>query len=77
MLAAGRATACDQSRLLRDRNEGEFIVSYPTPGGWMAITKDILTDVLGAGRDARISGLPRDAAAVLGLMCACANSAPG
>ena len=35
----------------------------------MALKKDLLTEVLGAGRDARIVGLPRDAAQVLRLMC--------
>ena len=31
--------------------------------------KDFLTEVLGAGQDVRITGLPRDAAAVLSVMC--------
>ena len=35
----------------------------------MALKKDLLTEVLGAGRDARIVGLPLDAAQVLRLMC--------
>jgi len=70
LAAANRARACDQSRLLRDRHEGEFLVSYQTPGGWTAITKDVLTEVLGAGRDARITDLPDAAAAVLRVMCA-------
>ena len=39
------------------------------PGGWIALKKDLLTEVLGAGRDARIAGLPLDAAQVLRLMC--------
>jgi hypothetical protein len=69
-VAANQARACDQSRLLRDRHEGEFIVSYQTAGGWTAITKDVLTEVLGAGRDVRISNLPGAAAAVLRVMCA-------
>ena len=54
---------------VRSRLEGEFIVSYETPGGWVGISKDILTDVLGAGRDAKIVGLPSAAANVLKLMC--------
>jgi hypothetical protein len=69
IVAAGRARACDQVRLLLDRREGEFLVSYQTPGGWVAISKDMLTEVLGAGRDAKISGLPAAAAGVLRLMC--------
>ena len=61
--------ACDQTQLLHSRNEGEFLLSYQTSGGWVAITKDVLTEVLGAGRDAKIVGLPRVAAGVLKLMC--------
>jgi hypothetical protein len=45
------------------------VLSYQTPGGWVAITKDILTEVLGAGRDVKIVGLPSVAAEVLKLMC--------
>ena len=51
------------------RREGHFLVSYETPGGWIALKKDLLTEVLGAGRDARIVGLPLEAAQVLRLMC--------
>jgi len=69
VVAASSATAGDQSQLLRSRLEGEFLVSYETPGGWVGISKDILTDVLGAGRDAKLVGLPRAAANVLKLMC--------
>jgi len=60
----------DQAQLLRDRQEGHFLLSYKTPGGWMALKKSLLAEVLGAGRDARIVGLPLDAAQVLRLMCA-------
>ena len=59
----------DRAQLLAGRREGHFLVSYETPGGWIALKKDLLTEVLGAGRDARIVGLPRDAAQVLRLMC--------
>ena len=69
LVAADKAHAYDQARLLRDRQEGMFAVSYETSGGWVAITKDIFTDVLGAGRDARIAGLPIMAAGVLKLTC--------
>lgn len=68
LVNAKRARSCEQRRLLLDRNEGEFLVSYRTEGGWTAISKDVLTDVLGAGRDARITGLPPVAAATLRLM---------
>jgi hypothetical protein len=59
----------DQTQLLHSRLEGEFLLSYKTSGGWVAITKDILTEVLGAGRDVKIVGLPHEAACVLKLMC--------
>jgi len=69
LVAANKAEPCDQAQLLRDRQEGHFLVSYETPGGWMALKKNLLAEVLGAGRDARIVGLPLDAAQVLRLMC--------
>ena len=69
IVAAHKADSYDQTHLLHDRLEGEFVLSYKTPGGWVAITKDVLTEVLGAGRDAKIVGLPRVAAEVLKLMC--------
>jgi hypothetical protein len=69
LVAAGKAAAYDEPQLLHSRVEGEFIVSYRTPRGWVAVTKDALTEVVGAGRDATIAGLPREAAHVLKLMC--------
>jgi hypothetical protein len=68
LVAAQRAQACDEAQLLHSRQEGELVVSYRTSGGWAAITKDVLTEVLGAGRDAKLVGLPRDAARVLSLL---------
>jgi hypothetical protein len=68
-VAAHQAVSCDEPRLLSDRREGKYVLSYRTAGGWVAITKDILTDVLGAGRDAKIAGLPAGAMGVLKLMC--------
>jgi hypothetical protein len=59
----------DEPSLLADRREGRCVLSYKTPGGWVAISKDLLTEVLGAGRDAKIVGLPHGAAGVLKLMC--------
>ena len=58
----------DEIRLLSDRREGKCLVSYQTPGGWAAISKTILTEVLGAGRDAKIVGLPPVAVEALTLM---------
>ena len=68
-MAAHKADSYDQPQLLRDRLEGEFVVSYKTPGGWVAITKTLLTEVLGVGRDAKIVGLPPVAVEGLTLMC--------
>ncbi|HET9132599.1 MAG TPA: hypothetical protein VFO86_16720, partial [Terriglobia bacterium] len=69
IVSAHQAEAYDETQLLQERQEGEFLLSYPTPGGWVAITKDVLTEVLGEGRDVKITGLPRDTAEVLKLMC--------
>jgi hypothetical protein len=70
IVAAHKADSFAQTNLLHGRLEGEFVLSYKTSGGWVAITKDILTEVLGAGHDAKIVGLPRAAVGVLKLMCA-------
>jgi hypothetical protein len=67
-VAEHRAQPYHEVHLLGERREGKYVVSYKTAGGWVGLTKDILTDVLGAGRDASI-GLPADAAGVLSLMC--------
>jgi hypothetical protein len=69
IVAAHRADPVDEPHLSSDRREGRCVLSYRTPGGWVAITKAILTEVLGAGRDVKIVGLPPVAAGVLKLMC--------
>jgi hypothetical protein len=69
IVAEQQADPYDQTQLLNERQEGEFLLSYKTAGGWVAISKDILTEVLGAGHDAKIMGLPPEAAEVLALMC--------
>lgn len=69
IVAARKAEACDPAQVSKDRVEGHFVVSYETAGGWVAITKDLLTDVLAAGRDAKIVGLPEVAIERLRLMC--------
>ena len=69
IVAAHKAEAYDETQLLSDRREGKCVLSYQTPGGWVAITKAILTEVLGAGRDVKIVGLPPAAVGVLKLMC--------
>jgi hypothetical protein len=69
LVAAGKAVSYDESQILSDRREGRCVLSYKTSGGWIAITKSILTEVLGAGRDAKIVGLPPPVAGALKLMC--------
>ena len=68
-MAAHKAEPYDRAQLLAGRREGHFLVSYETPGGWIALKKNLIAEVLAAGRDARIVGLPPDAAKVLRLMC--------
>ncbi len=70
LVAAHKAEPYDRAQLLRDRQEAHFLVSYETPGGWIALKKSLLAGVLGAGQDAKVSGLTPDAAQVLRLMCA-------
>jgi hypothetical protein len=69
IVAAHRAEAQDERQLLSDRREGRCVLSYRTAGGWVALTKAILTEVSGAGRDVKIAGLPPEAVGVLKLMC--------
>jgi hypothetical protein len=69
LVAAHKADAHKEPHLLSDRREGRCLVSYKTPGGWVAITKDVLTEVLGEGGDVKIVGLPPLAAEVLKLTC--------
>jgi hypothetical protein len=69
LVAAHKADFVTERQLLSDRREGKCLVSYATPGGWVAITKAVLTEVLGAGRDVTIVGLPPVAVGVLTLMC--------
>jgi hypothetical protein len=69
IVAAQKADSYGEPHLLSDRREGKCVLSYQTPGGWVAITKDILTEVLGAGRDVKVIGLPPEAVGVLTLMC--------
>ncbi len=69
LVAAQKAHWHEEARLLRDRQEGYYLASYATPRGWAAIRKDMLTEVIGAGRDAKTVGLPAAAIGVLSLMC--------
>ncbi|MGD8324926.1 MAG: hypothetical protein PVF50_11230, partial [Gammaproteobacteria bacterium] len=69
IVAARRGMRSDQAQLLHDRTEGHFVVSYGASGGWVAISKDILTEVIGSGHDVRIVELPAAAAQTLKLTC--------
>jgi len=69
VVLARKAEACDRAQIERERVEGFFVVSYETAGGRVAIAKDFLTEVLGAGRDAKVAGLPGLAIERLRLMC--------
>jgi hypothetical protein len=69
MVAAHQADPYDEPHLLSDRREAKYLLSYKTAGGWVAISKAILTEVLGAGHDAKMVGLPPAAVGVLQLMC--------
>ena len=69
IVAARKAEAYHETHLLAERQEGKCVLSYKAAGGWVAISKDVLTDVLATGRDATIVGLPPEAADVLTLMC--------
>jgi len=77
MVAAGKASPCDEASLLRERQEGHFAVSFETAGGWAAVRKDMLTEVLGAGQVVKIVGLPAEAEGVLRLMCGNLAAAEG
>jgi hypothetical protein len=46
---AHTAVAYDEAQLLSDRREGRCLLSYQTPGGWVAISKAILTEVMELG----------------------------
>ncbi|MDY6984490.1 MAG: hypothetical protein SV422_15500, partial [Pseudomonadota bacterium] len=69
-VAAGIAMAKDEADLLHCRNEGEYLVSFAAETGWTAVSKDLLTDVIGAGHDLEIACLPSAPAAILRLMLA-------
>jgi hypothetical protein len=76
-VAAHKAHPVSEAQLSDDRREGRCVLSYQTPGGSVAISKAMLTDVLGAGRDVTIAGLPAKAAGALKLMCCKLVGDPG
>jgi hypothetical protein len=70
IVAAQKADAADEGSLLGDRREGRCLVSYRTSGGWVALSKSLLTEVLAGGCDVKIADVPPAAAAALKLMYA-------
>jgi hypothetical protein len=68
IVATNKAESYDERQLLNDRREGKFVVSYESAGGWVAISKSMLTEVLGAGSDTRITGLPPAAVGAITLL---------
>jgi len=55
---AHRAESYGDAQIQNDRREGRCLLSYKTSAGWVALRKTLLSDVLGAGRDAYLAGLP-------------------
>jgi hypothetical protein len=52
-----------------DRREGRCLVSYESDGEWVAISKSVLTYIMGQGKDALITDSPPRAVEVLRLTC--------
>ena len=52
-----------------DRKEGRCLVSWETDGEWLAVSKSILTYVMGQGKDALVTGIAPEAIEVLRLTC--------
>jgi hypothetical protein len=52
-----------------DRKEGRCLVSYEDDGQWCAISKSILTHVMGQGKDALITGIAPTGIETLRLTC--------
>lgn len=67
LIEAGKAQSLAVDRLLADRQEGMHLVSWQTPGGWNAISKNAL-GVLGTGIDVNLRNLPSGVIRALELM---------
>ena len=65
---AHRAESYGDARILNDRREGRCLLSYKTSTGCVALRKTLLSDVLGAGRDAYVAGLPAAAVDAMRLL---------
>ena len=58
-------TAFPKSQILTDRNEGRLLASAEIEGRWFAVSKTILTQVIGRGFDALIVDVPEPVIEVL------------
>ena len=67
-LHAQQTTVMAAGDFMHCRMEGEFLVSWQGAQGWLALGKDLLSTVLGEGRDIKVAGLPPTAVATLQLM---------
>jgi hypothetical protein len=68
LVAARLAEHRDESLLAHERREGMCLLSYRTASGSVALSKTVLSDVLEAGNDVKVAGLPATAVEVLRLM---------
>jgi hypothetical protein len=67
-LAKG-TTAFPRSQMLSDRTEGRFLASAEVDGKWFAVSKTIVTEVIGQGRDALVIDVPEPVIDVLRVTC--------
>lgn len=63
------ATAFPRSQILIDRNEGRFLASAEIDGKWFAVSKTVLTGILGQGHDAVASDVPGPVIDILTVVC--------